>query len=257
MDSRASDPSESVLRRGNGGEPQSLDPVLAEDIHTFNVLLDIYAGLVSESADGSLVPGVAESWEISNDGLQYTFYLRQDARWSTGKVVSPDEFVAGFHRAIGPDSTSAYSFLPDPIRNSAAVSSGSMPVTDLGIYASGPKPLVIVLSSPARHFLGVLAMPIAFPYYLGDDAGEFRFREPQHFVGNGHYLLEDWVLGDRIRLRRNANFRNAENVHIDYVDYYPTSNPNTELNMYRAGELDITATVPPEHMANLRENRLS
>ena len=71
----------SVLRRGNGGEPQSLDPVLAEDIHTFNVLLDLYEGLVSESADGSLVPGVAETWEISDDGLQYTFHLREDARW--------------------------------------------------------------------------------------------------------------------------------------------------------------------------------
>ena len=247
--------SENILRRGNGGDPQTLDPSLAEDVHAFNVLRDLYEGLVIEAADGSLIPGTAERWEISDDGRLYTFYLRTDARWSSGATVSAEDFVAGFQRTLAANSTSPYSFLLSPILNYAAVTNGDLPVTELGVHVVDSQTLVIELASPATHFLGVLAMPIAYPLYIGEEFDGSRFRDPDKFVGNGPYVLTERRPARRIRLQRNEMFHNASNVSVQYVDYYPIVDPATELNMYRAGELDITATVPPPRIRDLRQSQ--
>jgi oligopeptide transport system substrate-binding protein len=241
-----------ILRRGNGGEPQTLDPSLAEDVHAFNILADLYEGLVVESADGTWQPGVAESWEVSTDGRQYTFRIRDDAVWSNGDPVTASEFVTSFHRAMSPDSLSAYSYLLEPILNSQAVMTAELPVEDLGIRAPNERTVIIELQSPTQYFPSVLAMPIAYPVFTGHGDDPARFRIPESFVGNGPYVLESWSIGDKIRLRKNALFRNASSVGIDIVDYFPVTEPSAELNMYRAGELDITATVPPAAIANLR-----
>ena len=247
--------SENILRRGNGGDPQTLDPSLAEDVHAFNVLRDLYEGLVVKAANGSLIPGAAERWEISEDGRVYTFFLRANAKWSNGTTVSAGDFVAGFQRTLAANSTSPYSFLLSPILNYAAVTSGELPVTELGIYAIDSQTLVIELESPATHFLGVLAMPIAYPLYIGEEFDGSRFRDPDKFVGNGPYVLIERQPAGRIRLQRNETFHDASSVSVQYVDYYPIVDPAAELNMYRAGELDITATVPPPNIRDLRQSR--
>jgi oligopeptide transport system substrate-binding protein len=244
-----------VLRRGNGGEPQTLDPAAAEDIHSFAVLTDLYEGLVIEAGDGSLRPGVAERWDISPDGRQYTFYLRQDAVWSTGEPVKAQHFVAEFRRVLAPGTTSVYAFLLEPIRNYQAVLSGKLPPEELGIQAIDNRTLIIELKSPAQHFLGILAMPIAYPLYPGNNDDTRRFHNPVSFTGNGPYVLESWSIGERIRLTKNPRYRNAHSVPIETVEYLPISDPYTELNMFRVGELDITSTVPKDQIAELRESR--
>src|SRR5262245_49445772 len=88
------------LRRGNGGDPGSLDPVLAEDLHAYNVLTDLYEGLVTATADGGIAPGVAASWTVSPDGRTWRFQLRHDARWSNGERVTAAHFVHGFRTAL-------------------------------------------------------------------------------------------------------------------------------------------------------------
>jgi len=249
------DSSESVLRRGNGGEPDTLDPSLAEDVHAFNVLFDLYEGLVIEGPDGSLLPGVAESWEISDDGRRYTFHLRANARWSNGEPVTADEFVAGITRGVSPNSISPYSFLLAPIANAVNVIQGQVPADELGIRAEDSRTLVIELASPASHLPGILAMPVAFPLYGGENFDDAQFRKPDRFVGNGPYVLDQWLPLERIRLRKNQNYRAADAVAMSTVDYYPIVNPDTELSMYRAGELDITATVPAGRVAGMRDER--
>jgi len=250
--SQAVDP-QSVLRRGNGGEPQTLDPASAEDVHAFNILSDLYEGLVIEGGDGNLLPGVAEHWDVSPDGRQYTFRLRQDSTWSNGEPVKSQHFVAGFRKVLSPGTTSAYSFLLEPIRNYHAVLSGELPPEELGIQAIDEQTVVINLDSPAQYLPGILAMPIAFP--LHPDHGSKNFTDPANFVGNGPYVLESWSVGERIRLRKNPNYRNSQAVQIETVDYLPITDPNTELNMFRAGELDITSTVPKASIAALSESR--
>ena len=244
-----------VLRRGNGGDPQTLDPAAAEDVHAFGVLSDLYEGLIIVAGDGALLPGVAERWDVSPDGRRYTFYLRQESVWSNGEPVTAQQFVAAFHRVLAPGTTSAYAFLLEPLRNYQAVIAGQLPPEELGILASDERTLVIDLQSPAQYFPGILALPIAFPLYPGNGDDTRRFRDPDQFVGNGPYLLERWSIGEKIRLTKNPNYRNAGAVQIDAVEYLPITDPNTELNMYRAGELDLTFTVPTERIAGLRESQ--
>ncbi|GMR17186.1 MAG: ABC transporter substrate-binding protein [Gammaproteobacteria bacterium] len=243
---------QSVLRRGNGGDPQTLDPALAEDVHAFNVLTDLYEGLVAETADGSLVPGVAARWEIAADGRRYTFHLRDDARWSNGEPVTAGDFVAAWRRVVAPDSASAYAFLLAPLRNFAAVRSGELPLEDFGAHAVGARTLVVELSAPTTYLPGILAMPVAFPVFAGTRGDAGQFRDPSLFVGNGPYRLQEWSPGYRIRLAKNPHFRAAAAVRIDAIEYLPLENPQDELNRYRSGELDLTATVPPAQIAALR-----
>jgi oligopeptide transport system substrate-binding protein len=198
---------------------------------------------------------VAERWEVSPDGHQYTFYLRQDAVWSNGTPVTAQQFVASFRRVLAPGTTSTYAFLFEPIGNYQAVIAGQLPPEELGIQAIDESTLVMDLTSPAQHFPGILAMPIAYPLYPGSGDAARYYRDPDLFVGNGPYILESWSLGEKIRLKKNPHYRNSPAVQIEAVEYLPISDPNTELNMFRAGELDLTWTVPTEHIAGLRETQ--
>ena len=242
-----------VVRRGNGGEPDSLDPAHAEGVHAFSILTDLYEGLLALDADGEIVPGVAESWAVSSDGLRYTFKLREGTRWSDGSPVIAEHFVAGMRRTLSPETASAYAVLLYPIDNAQAVAQGELPASALGVEANGERTLVIRLHMPAPYLPSLLTMPIAFPF-LDDGGGtEGRFANPSRFVGNGPFLLAEWEPGGHIQLRKNPLFREADQVAVDEVRYYPVTEPMTELNMYRAGELDITFAVPGSHVQQLRE----
>jgi len=244
-----------VLKRGNGGDPGSLDPVLAEDVHAFSVLLDLYEGLLSVKADGSISPGVATSWTISPDGLRYRFILREDAVWSNGIPVTAQHFVAGFRHAVQSASRSPNVFLLSPVANYQPVLLGDLPTTSLGIRAENDQTVVIELDRPASYFPGILTMPIAFPRLPGthDDAASFRV--PSRFVGNGPYVLHEWQPGGAVQLRRSETFHAAESIAIEFIHYLPLTDPAAEFNLYRAGELDITATIPPAAFTKLREER--
>jgi len=256
-DTNTKDDAPIVLRRGNGGDPETLDPASAEDDHAFRVLTDLYEGLVTIDASGNVIAGVAESWEISSDGLTYTFLLRPDAVWSNGEQVTSDHFLGGFRRTLAPETASAYGFLLHAIRNATQVSQGELPLSALGIRAPDADTLLIELESPAPYFLSVLAMPIAFPAWPSESADDSRFAKSDLFIGNGPFVLDDWQPGHRIRLLKNKQFREADSVQIDMVEYYAISDLLSELNMYRAGELDITASVPGANVKELRANRPS
>ncbi len=241
-----------VIRRGNIEPAETLDPALAEQVHTFNILIDLYEGLVAEAADGQIVPGVAESWSVSEDGLVYTFKLRAAARWSNGERLIANDFVNGLRRVASSSTPSGFAFLLEPIVNFARVKSGDLPVTDLGVSAIDESTLAIRLSKPTGYFLGVLAMPIAFPLY-GDGSNQLHFQEPRKFIGNGAYVLAEHSIGGPSRLKRNDLYWEAHSVEISEVVYFPVVDEVAELNMYRSGELDITASIPPNHIAIARK----
>jgi oligopeptide transport system substrate-binding protein len=252
-----SDTAAVIVRRGNGEDPGTLDPARAEGVHAFNVIDDLYEGLLTRDAAGSIIAGVAESWTVSDDGLVYRFRLRDDARWSNGVAVGASHFAAGIQRALAPETGSTYASLLYPIENAQAVAEGSKPVTALGVTAEDEQSLVIRLQDPAPYLPSLLTMSIAFPF-LDDGLGEQgRFSDPARFVGNGPFLLAEWEPGSHVRLRKNPLFREAGEVAIDEVVYYPVSEPIAEVNMYRAGELDITFGVPGSHVAQLRETHAS
>ena len=243
-----------TVRRGNGGEPDSLDPARAEGVQAFNVITDLYEGLLALDAGGTIVPGVAESWSVSEDGLTYTFRLRDDAVWSDGTPVVADHFVAGIRRTLSPETGSAYAALLYPIDNAEGVAKGALPMTALGVVAEGDRTVIIRLHAPAPYLPSLLTMSVASPYRDDGGAEQGRFSDPSRFVGNGPYLLAEWQPGSHIRLQKNPTFREADQVAVDEVIYYPLAEPLTELNMYRAGELDLTFAVPGSHVQQLQKS---
>jgi oligopeptide transport system substrate-binding protein len=244
-----------TLSRGNGGDPGTLDPALAEDVHAFNVLLDLYEGLVVQGADGTLSPGAATAWNVSGDGLRYRFALRKDARWSNGQALIAQHYVDGMRHVVAQGSRSPNAFLLSPMENFAAVSRGELPPELLGIAAPNDHTIEIRLSQPAAYFPGVLAMPVAFPRLKDKHSDPRAFKEASYFVGNGPYVLDAWQIGSHIRLRKNASFHSASGVSIDTVEYFAVEDPSTEYNLYRTGELDITSTIPPAAFSTVSVER--
>ncbi|MDJ0759387.1 MAG: peptide ABC transporter substrate-binding protein [Woeseiaceae bacterium] len=241
-----------TIRRGNVGDVSTLDPAIAEEIHTFSVLFDLYEGLVAEDASGQIVPGVAKSWTISEDGLEYAFELRADARWSNGETVTAEDFVASFRRVAAPTTLSSYASLLSPIRNFDAVKSGQLEPHELAVSADDEGRLVIQLSTDCPYFLQLLSMPVALPVH-GGGSNPKQFEDPGQFVGNGAYVLSERIVGHSTTLRRNTRYWDADSVRTEFIEYVAIVDEVSEFNRYRAGELDITASIPAGYFEQAKQ----
>jgi oligopeptide transport system substrate-binding protein len=244
------------LHRGNEAEPESLDPHAVRSVAALNISRDLGEGLVSLDADGELIPGAAHTWSVSEDGLRYRFRLRPDGRWSNGDPVTAEDFVAGFRRLLDPATGAFYGDLLSDIAGASDVLRGRLSPEELSVRARGADELEIELAQATGHFLKLLSLPAAFPIHRPSLArhGD-RFARAEQFISNGAYRLAEWRVGSHIRLKRNEFYWDAANTAISQVWYYPTVDQVSELNRYRAGELDITANVPTQAFARLREQR--
>lgn len=247
---------ETVLRRGNGPEPESLDPHKARTIQAADVLRDIGEGLVGYSSSGELISAAAEKWEISEDGRQYDFWLRPEARWSNGETVTAEQFVISYRRLVDPATAAFYVQSVADIENAADIIAGSKPPESLGAEAPEATHLRVRLTNATPYFLSLLTHPSTFPIHPGsiEQHGD-AFAKAGNLLSNGAYKLDAWEPGSVIRLSRNENYWNNAGTAIDKVHHYVTPEPHVELNRYRAGELDMTATVPPEAFAAVRKER--
>lgn len=244
-----------ILRKGNGAEPQTLDPHKAEGVPASNILRDLYEGLISEAPNGDLVPGVATSWEINQAGTGYVFQLREDASWSNGVPVTAEDFVYGFRRSVNPSTGSKYSQILSSILNAEEIIGGNKKVESLGVKALGRHILEITLKAPTPYFLGLLTHSTTYP--VNRSAVEKyadKFARPGTLVSNGAFQLSEWVVQSHITLRRNPHYWDNANTAIDQVVYYAIEDQSSELKRYRAGEIDWTEAVPLGEIPWIREN---
>ena len=245
-----------VLERAVGSEPESLDPHLAKTSQAQIVQRDLFEGLVAYSPDGEVVPGVALSWDISDDGLTYTFTLRDNARWSNGDPVTAEDFVFSLRRLVDPATASFYAETLSVIENTSAIVQGTMPPSALGVAAPDDGTLVITLERRAPYLLSLLTHPAAMP--VNEDNirqhGE-AFARPGNLVSNGAYKLEKWELGSVIEISRNEQYWDNGGTAISRVRHHVTPEPASELSRYRADEIDITSTVPGPAYQQLVQNR--
>lgn len=244
-----------VFHRGNGGEPDTLDPHRSEETSAHAILRDLFEGLVTEAVDSSLEPGVAASWSVSESGLEYTFDLRPEARWSNGDPVVADDFVAGLRRTVDPATASTYAQVLYPIRNAAKITRGELPPDALGVIAIDQHTLSIELEAPTAYFLQLLTHATTYPLHRPSFAqyGEL-FARPGNLVSNGAYRVTDWVVNSHIRLEKNPYYSGADDVDIDVVYYHSTEDVDAELRRYRAGELDYTFQIPVSQFRWIKEN---
>jgi oligopeptide transport system substrate-binding protein len=239
-----------ILRRGIGGEPASLDPGEAADTFSFEVIRDLYEGLATELPDGTVIPGVASSWTVSASGTRYTFQLRTDAKWSNGTRVVAKDFVEAWRRVVDPKRASPVADTLRPVAGAAAIILGRLPPSALGITAARDDLLVVDLDRPAAYFPQLLTHSATFPVYSEKTA---KSHNANNWVSNGPYVLSDWTPGSNLRLTRNIWYWDRKNVRISSVEYISIPDENAEFRQYRAGQLDVTQSVPSSALASVRE----
>ena len=249
-------PRGNVLNRSLGPEPESLDVHAARSDQAGIVLRDIGEGLTGYSADGELVAAAAERWEISEDGLEYRFWLRPDARWSNGEPVIAEHFLYSFRRLVDPATAAFYAQFIIDIENAEAISKGELPPVDLGVTANSSHELTIRLERPVPYLLGLLTHYSTFPVFPpAVEQHGASFARPGNLVSNGAYKLDDWKIAAVISLSRNEYYWNNAGTSIDRVRHLVTQEAMAEVNGFRAGELDVTETVSSELFAQLKEER--
>ena len=234
-----------VLHRGNGSEPKTLDMAHVDETVGSTLLFEIYEGLMSSDADAGLMPGVATHWDVSEDGLVYTFHLRNDSIWSTGEPVVAEDFVASFRRCVDPATVSPNAQFLYPLKNAREITTGQMPVEELGATALDDRTLQITLEQPTAWLLDMFATRQGYPVHRASLAeyGD-RFARPGTLVGNGPYVLTEWVVQSHILLEKNPYYRDRDSLEIDRVYFYPTEDISSEFKRFRAGELHYTRDIP-------------
>jgi oligopeptide transport system substrate-binding protein len=249
-----------VLHFGNGDEPQELDPHVVTGIPEWHIILALFEGLVSKHpADLSIEPGVAESWDISEDHKTYTFHLRRDARWSNGEPVTAGDFVYSWRRSLMPALGNAYAYMFFYIRNAEAFLKGEVDFSEVGVRALDDRTLQVELVVPVPYFLQLLDHHAFYPvnprvierYGAIDERGT-RWTRPGNFVGNGAFVLKEWILNRIVVVERSPAYWDAGRVRLTEVRFYPVQNVSTEERMYRAGQLHITDKVPADKIAVYR-----
>ncbi|MFW2440558.1 MAG: peptide ABC transporter substrate-binding protein [Arenicellales bacterium] len=251
----AAETNNKVFHRGNSTEPVTLDPHQSEDVSSGNILRDLFEGLVTEDMAGNLIPGSAEKWTISEDGLSYSFQLRDCLVWSNGEALSAADFVFSLRRAVDPDTAAPMASLLLPIKNAHEVMKGNLPVEQLGVEMPDAHHLIIKLEQPAPWFLQILSHPIAFPVYatslIKDKDKAFSAGK---LISNGAWVLHQWVPYEKLVLKQNTHYYNQEKLFFKQVVYYPIETSNTEFSRYRAGEFDWTDTIPPNKLRWIKNN---
>ena len=242
------------LVRGNGAEPATLDATLGEGVPGSNVMRDLYETLMTEDGEGNIIPGQAESYTISDDKLVYTFKIRDNANWSNGDPVTAHDFEYAFKRGVDPKIAAKYSwyFKILGIKNGAAILDGKKSVDSLGVKALSDKSLQITLGQPIPYFLmGVSHITTApVPQKIIEKHGK-KWTNPKTIVTNGPYKLKEWVVNEKIVLVKNDKYYASNDVKIDKVTFLPIPEQSTELNRYKAGEIDYVYELPKNQYKNL------
>ncbi len=250
-----------TLHLGNGAEPGDLDPHLATAYTEFNIILALGEGLAAiDEQTGKPVPAAAASWEVSPDGLRYTFHLRPEAKWSDGEPVVAADFLFSYERILRPALASEYAYMLFPVRGAEDFNSGkTADFASVGFSAPDPRTLVVELASPTPYFLGLVAHQAWFPVHpptilkFGKiDQRGTAWTRPENHVGNGAYRLAVWVPNDRIEVVRQPHHWSDPKTGLQRVVFYPTDNIPADEAAFRAGQRHVTYDLLPDRIAGYR-----
>ncbi|HYE51572.1 MAG TPA: peptide ABC transporter substrate-binding protein [Azospirillaceae bacterium] len=247
---------ETVIRRGTGASPGTLDPHKSELLAESIVLYDLLEGLLTPDGKGGFRPAMATGWTISPDAKTYTFTLRRDAKWSDGTPVTADDFVYSWRRLVKPETASPYAYYLWTVENGEAITKGQeKDLAKLGVSAPDPHTFVVRLVKPAGYFLSMLQHTATFPVHRAsvEKHGD-QFTQPGNYVTNGAYVMTENVPQSHMKLVKSKTYYEADQVKIDTVMAYPIDNLDTEFKKFRAGELDVTYTLPTTQVRWARDN---
>ncbi|MGF7101735.1 peptide ABC transporter substrate-binding protein [Borreliella kurtenbachii] len=243
-----------VFRVSNLSEPSSLDPQLSTDLYGSNIITNLFLGLaVKDSQTGKYKPGLAKSWNISEDGIIYTFHLREDIVWSDGVAITAEEIKKSYLRILNKKTAAMYAnLIKSTIKNAQEYFDETVPESELGIKAIDSKTLEITLTSPKPYFPDMLTNTayIPVPMHIVEKYGE-NWTNPENMVASGAYKLKERSINDKIVIEKNDKYYNAKNVEIDEVIFYPTEG-SVAYNMYINGEIDFLQGAEKNNLEEIK-----
>ena len=225
---------------------ESLDPQQATDGTSFEVIADYTDGLMQMDADGQAVYAIAESVDVSDDGLTYTFHLRDDANWSNGEAVTAADFVFAWQRAVDPEIASEYSYMLSDIGqivNAQDIIDGTKDKSELGVTAVDDKTLEVKLNVPVSYFLSLMYFPTFYPINQSffESCADTFATSPETTLSNGAFILDDYQpAATTIHLTKNPDYYGADSVKLAGLNYQVIQDSQQALMSYQSGDLDTT-----------------
>lgn len=243
--------SEQYLNILLAAEPKTLDQSKSTDAYSSQVLANTQEALTrivqDEEGKDKIEPGMAETWETSEDGLTWTFKLR-DAKWSDGEAITAEQFVYGITRTLDQNTASSYAFLLFPIKNAAAFNAGEVSAEEVGVKAVDEKTLEFTLEAPCAYFLDLTYFKVMQPQredIITQHGGTYG-SEANTMVSSGPFVMTDWTHNNQVVLEKNESYWDAENVKLDKVTMKIISERNAQMNELYNGSLDVAPVVDPE-----------
>ncbi len=243
-----------VVTHNLSSEPKSIDPALNTAVDGHQVIIGVFEGLCRLDEKDQGIPGIAESWDISEDNLTYTFHLR-DAKWSDGQPVKASDFVYAWKRAVDPATAAEYAYQMYYLKNGEAINNGEKPVDELGVKAIDDKTLEVTLESVTPYFLQLTAFPTYMPVredVVSADPEGWALNMDT-YIGNGPFKVQEWKHDDVLKLVKNENYYDADKVKLDGIDYVFIVEASTAVSAFESGEIDYMEAVPAEKIAVLEE----
>jgi len=241
-------------------EPPTLDPAQATDQVSFTVINAIYEGLTIIDENGNVQPGIAEKWDVSEDGKTYTFTIRSDAKWNNGDPITAHDFEFSWKRALDPKlvpKPSQYAYQMYYIEGAEAYNTGSGSVDDVKINATDDHTLVVTLNAPTVYFESLLSTAIYFPVHQSVTENEAFAAAADTMITNGPFTMTEWKRNTSIVLEPSESYYARDDIKFAKVSFTMVNDSNSELNMYETGKLDYagypTGALPTDQFASLKE----
>lgn len=241
-----------------GPEPNTIDPSINVTSDAIFYLMHTFEGLLEKDMNGKLIPGVAESWEISEDGLTYTFKLRTNSKWTDGKTVVAGDFVYSWQRVVDPATGSQYGYQHEPVKNAKAITAGDMPKESLGIKAIDDYTLEVQLEAPTAYFLELLTFPTFYPLRkdIIEQYGDEWTLNADTYIGNGAFKLIERNRDESLVMVKNTNYWNIEDIVPDKITFVLMENETASVAGVKAGSLHFARSFPRQDIKTLQNEGL-
>ena len=239
-----------TFRFANDTDIVGMDSTVVDDAMSFNAITAITDGLTTVDVKGNTIPGIAKSWDVSNNGLTYTFHLR-DAKWANGDKVTAQDFVYSWHRIIKNAGNYAYMLGSEgaSIKNADSLINLGTTATDeqlntLGIKATDDKTVVVDLEKNVPYFVGLMSFPCYFPQNqkFVEKCGKNYATKPEYILGNGAYKMTKWIKGNKATFTKNDKYYDAKSVKTKNLEMYLVQDPKTAAQNFDNGKVDY-ATI--------------
>lgn len=229
-----------------GSDPKTLDPALNQESQAGSIITNAFEGLMKMGADDKPVYGIAKEHTLSEDGLVYTFKLREEAKWSDGSPVTAEDFAYSWKRALAKETGSTYAYQLYYIKGAEAYNKGEGKVEDLGIKVIDDHTLEVTLENPVPYFLELMAFQTYFPVKKDIVEGNDSWAtNPETYISNGAFKMTEFKQKDSVTLVKNENYWNKDNVKLETLEFKMVANVDSAYSAFTSGQIDMVDTIPP------------